>query len=103
MEGEGEQTAVKHCPSTQLSAKGTPNFTSESGELILPELSVGLFPCLCAGPTIHFLSYTDRLETANRQLSSLEREGLQERAAEGLYATQSEYPSCPYASPLPPS
>lgn len=30
----------------------------------------------------------DRLETANRQLSSLEREGLQERAAEGLYATQ---------------
>lgn len=35
---------------------------------------------------------TDRLETANRQLSSREYDGHEDRAAEGLYASQSESP-----------
>lgn len=34
----------------------------------------------------------DRLETANRQLSSREYDGHEDRAAEGLYASQSESP-----------
>lgn len=35
---------------------------------------------------------TDRLETANRQLSSREYDGHDDRAAESLYASQSESP-----------
>lgn len=38
---------------------------------------------------------TDRLETANRQLSSREYDGHEDRAAEGLYASQSESPCLP--------
>lgn len=41
--------------------------------------------------------HADRLETANRQLSSRDYDGHEDRAAEGLYASQSESPTftCP--------
>ena len=41
---------------------------------------------------IVFSLCTDRLETANRQLSSREYDGHEDRAVEGLYASQSESP-----------
>lgn len=42
----------------------------------------------------YFLFFAERLETANRQLASRDFDGHEDKATEGLYATQSEY--CAY-------